>query len=783
MAESEDMADFIGYAVLRDEELRHRFPARPRMNLGVEAIPVGRDGILFLGAESDVLMRGVGFRQLFGEMLPLLDGEREASVVVRALGHWPEHRVHALLGNLFFNGLLEEGPDQDEISSPTLRFIGRFCDSTRIHSNRHEAYAHLCNTVFAVFGPEQAAEAIAADLRQAGSQAAPCRTSDDVPADTKFCIGLHVQANDLALAAFFDTAHRKGVDALYAGFGEGAWQLGPLFVPNRSLGYSALKEQSLTLASSSKAQGLPLAVIAQHALCLAAGVLPTSLIDRMIRFTCRRKNVYRSNHFMARVSKPEGDPHGVWRYLTGISQPPKRFASPKQYQQHYQPRNIKLSSQPQAPMAGAKTMPLPPSQPDAGIGERLDAVALGRILKTAFGNRAEGPLAGRRLAPTGGNLCSPEAFLVVRQVAGIPSGVYRYNAADHALEKLASAIDMPMRLFEPAAAGRSQVYLATLGNLAKVRVKYGLYAFSIVGYDGGIATQYVRAILRVVGVAVRELPFVDGGPLISCLGLPQLDTTHVFLEALALGAVSLSASDSSPEQIQVKINDTGRLSSRSPRRRQQRNAALESAPGLSSRRPANPSAVEEFFSMVASRRSVRTFARRAVSQSALTALCDSGLSHFSHRLDTMGLCADRRLYVVVGDGVEDMTSGVYQVRPSPGGSVLFELDSRLQGQLDVARMVNQRNVGQAPVIIVPVVAIDDVLDEFGIRGFLLSLVVAGAVVGQLWLDALRHGLAGLAYGGLVESEFRALAPSLGREHLAMLTLAIGNPHQAQSSGG
>ena len=760
---ADDHANFVARAVYADPELQRHFPTHPRLNSGVQAVPFGRDGVLLLGGESDVVMHGAGLRHLLNDLLPLLNGEREAERIAEDLGR-PVADVETLLGNLFFNGLLEDGPAFGLSSqSPTLEFLGQFCDATRLNRNRYLAFDRLCRATFALLGPDDVVHGVAGDLRETGAEALVCQKADDMPAGGAFCIGFHTKEGEDAVGSFFDLAYRRGNDALYVGFGHDEWQLGPLQIAGHSLQYGDWKEQAATLGQARRASRVAVALATQHAVCVAAGVTSASLLDRFTRFGGGRT----TTRTLERITSATKEGRDIFAYLSAVAQPPSRFLPPKSYQLHYQEANVRLSAEPLPRLTGCVSVPLPrdgdPIPTDRkSFGVRL----LGRILRTAFGYRG-GPRSQERVAPTGGNLSSPVAFLVVREVEGVAPGIYRYNGRTHALEKMAGALDIPTRILERM--GTAQVYVITFGDLVRVRSKYGAYALSVVGYDSGVAMQYVRSVCSVVGLPQRELPFVDGGLLSACLGLPQLDASLVFVEALALGRTMSSAEGPQLERLVRQVSTT-----RGPVTLKNEAAKVWNVEG-----PRQDSGfyrdLKGLSNAIMGRRSVRTFGTDPVPLRRLLTVCDVALAHFDARLAALDSALAARLYVVVGEVVEETAPGIYRVERTASGRVELRAECQLEGQSDVTRLVNQHNVGQAPVLLVPVVAIVDVIERLGPRGFMLVLAIAGAVIAQAWLDAIATGLVGLAYGGLVESELRVRTPSLDRSGLALLTLALGCP--------
>ena len=792
----------LGHPAFVDEDLRGYFPSKPRLNAGVHMVPIDREGVLFLGGESDVVMRGVGFRQLLTEIKPLLNGELKVQAILAGLPQWPELQVLDLLGNLYFNGILENGPVEPDEPSDTLTFIGRFCDTTRFNRNRYEAHARLgCGKVM-ICGPAHPMARAVEDLREAGVDAVVCREPTKAElSDTSLCVGVHVAGTEQELGEFFALADDSGVDALYAGFGDDAWQLGPVFVPHKTLGYIDLTDQGLTMGSAEEVPGLALGMLIQYILCFLSKVSPVVLIDRLVRFVGPIGAVRRTSHVMARYSARAADEehHGLLGYLTAVSQPPKRFCPPKSYQRHYLPENMALAARPQATLLGSRSVKLPDPKgviAEGAGGTQIDLGGLSVVLKAGFGEGLDestgvGSARGherenggngvrRRLAPTGGNLRSPECFLIVREIEGLAAGVYRYNASANALENIEAPVATLLDCFERGADEPAAVYVGVFGDLGKVRVKYGLYGLSIVCYDAGIAAQYVRIGARAIGVPVKDVPFAEGGLLVDLLGLPRMQPSLVFVEALGLGRIRLGTDVATPEGFVAQINRLSKLpvESGSGFRRDQRGEVCWPWAGEIQ---TTKGALASVWKLIEGRRSVRSFGRCLVSKGAVAALCGGALAHFSEAVRALGIGdSGTRVFVVVGDGVADAGPGIYRAAWVAGAWDLVK-EVSLRDQEEVGQLTNQVSVGKAPVIVVPTIRIDSVLAQRGVRGFVLALANGGGVVAEMWIEAVRLGLVGVAYGGLIESELRSRVPSIGERDLALLAFAFG--HRPQGKDG
>jgi SagB-type dehydrogenase family enzyme len=197
----------------------------------------------------------------------------------------------------------------------------------------------------------------------------------------------------------------------------------------------------------------------------------------------------------------------AYTYEQAVTFPVDELSDPKIHQQHYRVANIELQAEhrsydsaprlplPQVDLAALGTaVPAPPP-------ERLAAVLLASFgLRTGSGGREI-----RRYAPTGGNLGSPQAYVLVRDIAGIPPGLYFYESPSHELSLLRDS-DAVAGLGEDLAGGPDAaavvVVTALVGRIAR---KYQLLALRVCCLDSGVALHQVRAVCGEVGFGCELL--------------------------------------------------------------------------------------------------------------------------------------------------------------------------------------------------------------------------------------------------------------------------------------
>lgn len=126
------------------------------------------------------------------------------------------------------------------------------------------------------------------------------------------------------------------------------------------------------------------------------------------------------------------------------------------------------------------------------------AIGLGRRV-SAYG-RTDYPLS---VAPSGGGLNSVAAYVAVRQVDGLPPGIYAYQPTAHVLTTHAAGDptermrDVYLQTEFPTAVA---VSLILVGRLRRVLAKYPLRHYRVLHVDAGIAIQNLYLVSTALGL-------------------------------------------------------------------------------------------------------------------------------------------------------------------------------------------------------------------------------------------------------------------------------------------
>ncbi len=174
---------------------------------------------------------------------------------------------------------------------------------------------------------------------------------------------------------------------------------------------------------------------------------------------------------------------------------------------------------------GAPVVRLPLDTPAAttrGAPEPLSIASVSMLLRLSLGITAwksQGPDRWAvRANPSSGNLHPVEAYLIVRDVAGLEAGVHHYRPEDHALE-LRARVDpasLPSRGW-PALS----VALTTVGW--REAWKYGERGFRYCQLDVGHAMAALAHAAAALGWRAREQPQVGARTIARALGLDRAE--------------------------------------------------------------------------------------------------------------------------------------------------------------------------------------------------------------------------------------------------------------------
>ncbi len=180
-------------------------------------------------------------------------------------------------------------------------------------------------------------------------------------------------------------------------------------------------------------------------------------------------------------------------------------SQPSAFKDWYQARRVVLAAGPDAP-----------ADPEPGA---LDADRLGRLLYHTYGVTLVREFPGMsmhyRAAPSAGGLYPTELYVAVRDIEGIPDGIFAYDARDHSLVVCWEGdftADLARYTFDHPAIAKARAVLIGTGIYERSAWRYGDRAYRRVLLDTGHV--FGNAVLAAVPDGQRIVPvpyFLDSG--------------------------------------------------------------------------------------------------------------------------------------------------------------------------------------------------------------------------------------------------------------------------------
>ncbi|MFI1470978.1 nitroreductase family protein [Streptomyces wuyuanensis] len=535
-------AEEMRRAVAQDPQFNA--PIHPALCRGLVVVPFA-DGILVEGGPTRQILRGAATRELIPRVLPLLDGTRDARRAAEE-ADVPVQHVEQAVALLYTCGLLEEGADSgdSDADGTSAAFWSRSLDSTRVNRSAAEATRRL-RAMHVVIVADGGIGAGLRDglLRNGFAKVELVQALSDGTADLVVAIDEDGRTD---LRGTARSCENRRIPMVPAHLNGTTLDIGPYIDPEFTVTYDEAERQRSaeiplpnpnSVADDNAVRTMVTALITGQVTAIASRVGAASVLRGMVRtdLDSWRQDMY----VMAPVPDRTGsrgaltaaDVPLALAFETSVAFPPRKLLNPRDHQMHYKPGNIALQHESKR-WPSARTIELPrtgihpqtPLEPQTATScTRVGLPHLASLLLLAAGRREDtrpGPSVPR-WAPTGGNLGSVTVHAVVRDVEGVPAGVWGYDSAAHRLARLPEAVDLPSLPDNDAAAT-----LVLTGSLARVASKYSTFAWRIVHLDAGVAVAQLRHAARSFGLHARPLDRWDDLALATVLDL-DLDAEPV----------------------------------------------------------------------------------------------------------------------------------------------------------------------------------------------------------------------------------------------------------------
>ncbi len=736
-----------------DSEVGHLLHDNLRIASGIQTLPY-KDGVAILGGAVAELYGGYGLRGVLSKVLPLLDGSRTVEDVTRDCEGVSDRQVKEVVGNLFMSGLLRTGSASDLVTEADIYF-DRLVGSTGVHRSGSDAVRQLHNSRIGVYATKEIASWLCGLFKEMeGGAAIEVVGPNDLDSDMDFLIVISVATNhDPHLV--FEHANRIGIPALNVEVSGSNSRIGPFILPQVSASYACyVAAHARMIDQRDKRDRYSERLWASAALHLAVSIL-TRIVKRppLNAFTDSLWKSGRQIEKRTTIARLHGwDEQGAayrlplngdspgyegWKQYCGIALQTPDWHPANSYLMHFKSENIMSMFERVPAIYSEQALHLPIDslkEEAARIHPHLSLSSLS-VLGTycaGFGRRNG---VAHRFAPTGGDQGSTVIMFLVRDVDGMAEGGYWFDSNSARYEKMAEFnVDEVMRWL--GVSESSPATMISFANVMKVARKYGPFSINIGWYDSGVLLAYARSLCDAMGLETTDHPRPNAEYLMQRVGLPQsaLIPTGVF-EIVA----------GSKEQV-----------------------------------VSGKSALLNVVEMMAARRAIREWSTEEVSMGAVLQLCriaDNALTRHRH---VAGFEFDLSLLLLLK--LIDGEDGFYEYRcgQTPKLMTAYRREHH-------HNTLSQVRLTEAPVIVLPRIDLSKAFDVLGDAGVESAYRAAGAVVGEIWLNAAYMGFGGTACGGAFEGQIRSVTGRHGFEDFSPLSLCLGpfesaDPNFEQSKG-
>lgn len=764
---------------LNDPELAATLPSFPKLLNGVHSLPYGSDALLMLGGKDAQVIKGQNARLLLASLLPLLDGHKSITDICNLLTERMRPRAREMLALLWHRGLLENGPADQGGAKPLGDFVSRYINVSRHYKNHTQILTDISQfRLLLVASPAVFAE-IQPMLAELNLRELLVSHTAEMPAKGDFNIILGIEDNvlqDLAAVGAHARAHQ--IPFFFSSLAEDAIQVGPLFMSAMSGSYACMKADQLFHASAEQHERTDdatldhpfwLACICHHfviAVSKTAINPPLNIYHRYqldghgyssetISFSPVPGAVNGVLEHYTPLTKPGA--RQAWELHSRIRMPTKALNAPSLYLKHYSPANRKATTAARPRFHSSNVIALPVPAP-AGDGGRLTLGTLSFLLKNSYGLHTADGLQ-RPLAPSGGSLGSPDAYIVVRDIDGLENGLYRYRNTEHALEGL---IDPATPLFMNAIGQQGQAsrqcYLIGIAAYGRVSAKYGDMAFKVTNLDAGVAQWYVTLAAQQLGIDCCPLDEVDPGAVMEVLQLPA--GSHFYTHMIALG----EAEQEKPTHGTLTLYSVPVRKPTPP---------VQSARLVLAELP--PATVDN---VLLARRATRRFFAEAVDEQTLLFLVESAWRHLSPTSGDVTLSRAASdffsIWVVcpfgLCNGTKNADSGLYRYLPETRRLLAvnrFESTAAL-------RFSNQNSLAAASAMVIVTMNMENSLTVRGGAAYRLGFQSTGRALADIWLNSMSMGYQGTISGGVLDDGLIEFGGSDGYNHAALAMFAFGH---------
>ena len=450
----------------------------------------------------------------------------------------------------------------------------------------------------------------------------------------------------------------------------------------------------------------------------------------------------------------------LWELHNNIRMPPKTYIGDGFHLNHYKKSNRVLTKTSKPKYFSSVTYDLPPARPLPNgqlteVNKALDMQGLADVLVYCYGYQVT-PNGPRLIPPTGGGLSSPEAYLIVSNVDGIPEGTYHYDAEDHKLEFIGD-VNLTMYASLLNVDQLPQCLLLGVASLSRIRAKYGDSAFKITNLDSGVAQTYLRKITTRLGLPLFDYIDWNGMGLMESAGIAYRENRFVLSHVFGLGQITpmvMHHDDMVNHFLAPKVKQAPSQWQENTFRRIY-------------------SAKQDLTEILLKRRAVREFADKPVKADDVCRLLSMSERLASQIKPIHEVQADLNYWVVLRYASDNHPAGLYRYDKVDASLSPVNLDQ----SIDFTRFVNQSSLTEAGALVLATANLDVILNQHQAFGYKTMWQHAGQILGDLWLNAVAEGYVGTIAGGALDDGLMTYANTDGYTNAVLALFCLGHPEE------
>ena len=721
-------------SLFSDEELRRQMPKYPRLANSIKITPY-KQGLALYGGKSFEVFEGFGIRQNLSKLIPMLDGINSLEELKNNNEGISEADVLDLLANLFMSGLLREG-EFKETSSESLIYMDRLCGNTGLIKSGKQGADKLKAANVIVCAPQAFHDRIKYLYQSSFNQLTLTDNFNlDLSNNTDFILVITDQSeakNNSEL--IFKVANERKIIAMNIELaGENA-RFGPMILPQRSASYACYIKSSEPLYSDkidNNAAKYWISLAMHSMIMVISGVCTPTNVNSTTDYKWDKN---RQANILSTVPRLHGwDADGkayslnlsseingfdIWKYYCGVALQTHDYNPPNSYHLHYKSKNIESMFERPPALYTTQKVKLNEGSVSPSSGE-LNLQHISNLLVYSAGYGIRGDLK-QRYAPTGGNLGSTLAIIMVNDVKGIESGIYWFDSYVGNLEKI-NNLDLGLVNQALGIDGSSPIVIVSLANIIKVARKYSSFSFNISWYDSGVMYAYLKSLCESMELYICNLSIIDQEDILSAFKLPKSNL-------LVTGIMPVKLNENRLEPSVDKFSSLLKL--------------------VKNRQAHRMWASGEITIEIAQKFAKRAWERMKEYQ-----------KQFQVELKTSVLLLLK---------LSDQVDGFYTT--DEDGKLLIKAE---YPRSEHHRILSQSILTMSPIIFLPQVDLLHNIEQTGGVDIERSYRFCGSVIGDLWLESESWGMVGTACGGCFEGEVRAAVGEHGLDRFSPLSFCIG----------